>query len=213
MKCSTLHYANNRVGKICPYCNKHFKAKWNYHIEKCKNKVIKLPIVPKSLKICIECFNPFKTYRSSQKTCSNKCNYEYRRKQQVHRTSDEKENLREIALKRYEDEWKPKAGRCKKIKYESRLSGIVSLDGTWEFKVAQYLDSIGVIWIRNTDRFSYSNLSDKQSYYTPDFYVYDWNSYLEIKGYETDLDRTKWIQFKNPLIVWKKEDLTKLNIL
>jgi hypothetical protein len=34
-----------------------------------------------------------------------------------------------------------------------------------------------------------------------------------VKGYETDLDRLKWSQFTEKLIVWKKDELFKLGIL
>jgi hypothetical protein len=36
---------------------------------------------------------------------------------------------------------------------------------------------------------------------------------FEIKGYETELDKCKWSQFPKNLIIWKKKDLQKLNIL
>ena len=78
---------------------------------------------------------------------------------------------------------------------------------------AKYLDSINVIWARPTERFTYINLIGKESTYKPDFYVKDWDSYIEVKGYETDLDKCKWSQFPNKLIVWKKQDLIRLNIL
>lgn len=56
----------------------------------------------------------------------------------------------------------------------------------------------------------YINLKGTNSYYTPDFWIEDWNTFLEVKGYETDLDRCKWAQFKNPLIVWKKSEINKI---
>jgi len=31
-----------------------------------------------------------------------------------------------------------------------------------------------------------------------------------VKGFETELDRCKWNQFKESLIVWKKEDIMSL---
>jgi hypothetical protein len=82
-------------------------------------------------------------------------------------------------------------------------------------EVAKYLDSIGVNWKRNKKRFKYFNtLKNKEATYCPDFYIEDWATYLEVKGYETDLDKCKWSQFKEPLIIWKKEDLIQkgLNI-
>lgn len=126
---------------------------------------------------------------------------------------ERREKIRTKILKRYENGWLPKAGRCKKIKYESPVAGIVTVDGSWELKVVQYLDSLGVKWLRNKKRFEYLNLKNKISHYTPDFYVEDWKTYIEVKGYETDLDRCKWSQFKDNLIVWKKGELKDLKIL
>ena len=37
-----------------------------------------------------------------------------------------------------------------------------------------------------------------------------WNKFLEIKGYETPLDKCKWSQFTEPLIIWKKAQLKEL---
>lgn len=126
---------------------------------------------------------------------------------------ERREKIRTKILKRYEDGWQPKAGRCKKIKYESQIAGIITVDGSWELKVVQYLDSLGVTWRRNKTRFKYLNLENKISHYTPDFYVEEWNAYIEIKGYETDLDRCKWKQFEEKLIVWKKKELKDLKII
>lgn len=117
---------------------------------------------------------------------------------------------REIILKRYEEGWMPKAGRCKKIKYISPIAGEVFLDGSWELAVAIYMDKSNWKWRRNTERFAYTNLSGKISHYTPDFYVEELGGYLEVKGYETDLDRCKWSQFKNKLTVWKKDAIYKI---
>lgn len=117
------------------------------------------------------------------------------------------EDQRKRILQRYEQGWMPKAGRCKKIKYVSPIAGEVMLDGTWELAVAQWLDKKGWKWNRNTIRFPYINLKGTLSYYTPDFYVQELGGYLEIKGYETDLDRCKWKQFNEPLTVWRKSNI------
>ena len=52
----------------------------------------------------------------------------------------------------------------------------------------------------------------KLSHYTPDFWLEEHNVYLEVKGYETDLDRCKWSQFTAPLIVWKKAEINKIRL-
>lgn len=130
---------------------------------------------------------------------------------------DTKEKIRIEArnriIKRYEQGWMPKAGRCKKYRYYSPIAGEVLLDGTWELAVAKWLDKNKFNWRRNTIRFQYINLKNKISFYTPDFWVEELNGYLEIKGYETKLDRCKWSQFTSPLVVWKKKELYEKKIL
>ena len=65
-------------------------------------------------------------------------------------------------------------------------------------------------WSRNTKRFPYTNLKGTISHYTPDFYVEELEGYLEVKGYETDLDRCKWSQFKEKLTIWRKSDILSI---
>jgi hypothetical protein len=123
------------------------------------------------------------------------------------------ETARTTIIQRYEAGWMPKAGRCKKFTHVSPIAGEVSLDGTWELAVAVWLDSKKYNWLRNTKRFPYINLKGSLSHYTPDFWVEELNGFLEVKGYETALDRCKWSQFKDPLTVWKKKELYKNQIL
>jgi DNA-directed RNA polymerase subunit RPC12/RpoP len=123
------------------------------------------------------------------------------------------EKLRQSTLKRYKEGWDSKCGRAPKYHYESKIAGKITVDGSWELNVAKYLDNNNFRWIRNTKRFDYVNLEGKQSTYKPDFYIFNWSSYLEIKGFETKLDKCKWEQFKEPLIIWKRNDLKELKII
>ncbi len=127
-------------------------------------------------------------------------------------TEEFKQRQRERIIKRYEDGWMPKAGRCKKYTYNSPVAGIVSLDGTWELAVAKWLDKNNYVWNRNTERFPYYDTKNKLRYYTPDFYCNKFG-YIEVKGYETELDICKWKHFKEPLTLWKRKQLTEMNIL
>jgi hypothetical protein len=118
-----------------------------------------------------------------------------------------KENHRQAINNRYENGWLPKAGRCEKIKYFSIFAGDTTVDGTWEYELAVYLDENKINWKRNKKRFSYINEHNKQSFYTPDFYIVDFNFYIEIKGYETEKDRCKWKHFTEELVILKAEEL------
>ena len=76
-----------------------------------------------------------------------------------------------------------------------RRIGDISVDGSWELAFCQYADLTGLTWRRNKVRFQYVKPDGSDSTYLPDFFVEDWGCYIEIKGYETDLDRAKWEQF------------------
>lgn len=104
-------------------------------------------------------------------------------------------------------------GKSKKYIYDSPIAGKIRVDGKWELAVARYLDSKKVKWRRNTKRFKYINKKGKISTYCPDFWADDWKIYIEVKGYETSLDRCKWKQFPCNLQVWKASKLIKLNLI
>lgn len=90
----------------------------------------------------------------------------------------------------------------------------VDLHGTWELKFAMYLDDNSIKWERNTESFNY-NFDGKDRKYFPDFYLPDSDDYIEIKGFKTPKDDSKWEQFpKNEkLIVLFENDLKDLGIL
>ena len=90
----------------------------------------------------------------------------------------------------------------------------VDLDGKWELYYAMYLDEQGISWQRCIDRFPYE-FEGKNHYYTPDFYLNDFKTFIEIKGYETEKDRAKWRQFPadKTLVVLKEKELKALGIL
>lgn len=113
-------------------------------------------------------------------------------------------------MKRYEAGWLPKAGRCKKISYNSPIAGSVQLDGTWELTVAEFLDRQKYNWKRNTERFPYICPKGKNRHYIPDFWVEELGGFVEVKGYETELDRAKWKYFPNKLAVLRKEHINKI---
>lgn len=132
-----------------------------------------------------------------------------------HHTEETKLKISRKLSKYYKDgKIAQTCGRSKKYNYCSQVAGPISVDGTWELAVAKYFDGIGVKWERNIKRFPYKNtLTGRMSVYIPDFYVYDWNTYIEVKGYETELDHVKWKQFKFPLEIWKQDKLKRLKLI
>ena len=88
----------------------------------------------------------------------------------------------------------------------------INFDSNWEVLYAKYLDENKISWSRPKDRFSYIH-EGKNHYYTPDFYLIDTQEYIEIKGYQTSRDISKWKHFPHKLIIIKYNELKEMKIL
>ena len=101
----------------------------------------------------------------------------------------------------------------------------VKLDSSYELKVAKELDDNGVIWEQPKRKlfkyYEYGCLENDYHYYTPDFYLPNYNIYLDPKndflinninpatGYK-DIDKICWVeQYNNvKIIILNKDELT-----
>lgn len=90
-------------------------------------------------------------------------------------------------------------GRVKKVEYNGLL-----LDSTWEVIVAEYLDKHNIIWERPVIGFDYI-YEDKSRTYYPDFYLPQYDVYIEVKGYKRQRDLIKWKVVSNLIVISKKE--------
>lgn len=115
----------------------------------------------------------------------------------------------------------PKGGLCKWIPYH-KDDKIIYLQGSWELKYAQYLDSLNLKWIKPghgdlKNSFYWMDDEGIKRIYTPDFYILDWNKYIEIKGYWREKDRIKMKkvleQNKISLQIIEKKEMKNLNLL
>lgn len=106
---------------------------------------------------------------------------------------------------------KPGAGRCRKVLYTKQNGEVVYLQGSWEVKVAGFLDEHHIAWERNKVGYKYF-FEGKEHLYFPDFFLSQYNLYVEVKGYETSKDRSKWKQFPFKLSIIKKQELQNLEI-
>jgi hypothetical protein len=97
------------------------------------------------------------------------------------------------------------SGRAKIYEYNG-----VKLKGTWEVKIATVLDKYNIKWSNNIKPFNYY-WNNNWHLYFPDFYLEEYNLYLEVKGYQRYRDIEKW-KVLNNLIVVKKYDIKKITI-
>ena len=91
-------------------------------------------------------------------------------------------------------------GRSKKSLYNDQW-----MHSSWELETAKWFDKHNIKWTRKVLPFEYI-WDNKTKQYFPDFYLSELDLYVEVKGYETDRDRTKWAAISN-LIVIKAKDI------
>ena len=104
------------------------------------------------------------------------------------------------------------SGRVKMHRVVSS-DGPTDVKGKWELKVADWLNKNNVRWTNNIPPFSYF-WNDSWHLYFPDFYISDFDTYIEVKGYETERDRCKWDAIPKPLIIIKEKEYKDLeNVL
>ena len=103
-------------------------------------------------------------------------------------------------------------GRGKKCWYESPIAGRIHLQSSWELAYAKYLDTLNINWKRNTNKFAYE-FEGKTHNYIPDFYIIDNDTFVEIKGIETEQDRAKWKAFPFRLRILKRKELKEMKII
>lgn len=82
------------------------------------------------------------------------------------------------------------------------------LKGSWELETAKWLDARNIKWTNVLNGFDYEWDGSIHIYY-PDFYLTEYDRYIEVKGYERDRDRAKWEVVKD-LIIIKKDEISKI---
>ena len=93
-----------------------------------------------------------------------------------HHTNDTKEKMRKSALKSTHQR------KCKKtIQYSCVDGNIVHLDSSYEKKLAVILDENGIKWIRPKP-LKWNDKTGLEHNYFPDFYLVDYNIYLDPKN-------------------------------
>lgn len=90
-------------------------------------------------------------------------------------------------------------GRVKNVIYNG-----IKLDGKWELEVAKYLDKNSIQWERPSIGIEYE-WNNKIHLYFPDFYLSDYNTYIEVKGLVRERDYAKWKSINNLIVIKAKE--------
>lgn len=90
-------------------------------------------------------------------------------------------------------------GRVKVFDYNG-----VRLNGLWEVEFAKYLDKTNIKWERPTIGFDYVWNNNIHTYF-PDFYLNEYDVYVEVKGLVRDRDYYKWQSIPKLIVISRKE--------
>lgn len=99
------------------------------------------------------------------------------------------------------------SGRAKLVEY-----GNTKLKGGWEVKVAVWLDKNNISWTNEIEPIKYS-WEGKDKLYFPDFYLPEYDLYIEVKGYKRDIDEAKWNSVEKQLLIVDKSTIHKIDTL
>jgi len=102
----------------------------------------------------------------------------------------------------------------KQSKYQCKNGTEVLMDSTWEVAMAERLDHLKIAWERREDmKLPYLSKSGRKRNYIPDFYLPEYDIYIEVKGYWTDAARYKMnaVQDANPVKIVILESIETVN--
>lgn len=97
------------------------------------------------------------------------------------------------------------SGRVKLFEVTDGFGNLTKVKGSWEYNVANWLNSHLVKWTNNIDPISYFWNGKKHRYF-PDFYITEFDYYIEVKGFETDRDHCKWDAMIKPLMIIREKE-------
>ena len=87
------------------------------------------------------------------------------------------------------------------------------MDSSWEAKLAVLLDRLEIKWDRGDHLvLDYQTPRGRKRKYIPDFYLPDYDIYVEVKGYWTEAARHKMkdVQERNPVKIIILESLDEI---
>lgn len=121
---------------------------------------------------CSVCATIFKTHKKHKHVCSKAC------VGKIGGTTLKKDTSKMGGIR-------DGGGKTKVYAYVN-LAGETMKLNSFEIKVAEVLDSLKLNWNRNWKGFNYTTLDGNERKYYPDFYVSDFDAYVEFKGWVTE---------------------------
>lgn len=112
-----------------------------------------------------------------------------------------------------------KTGRCKWYFYQKLDGSTIKVQGTWELAFAKWADFQNLNFVCHKSRIKYLDGDGNEKSYYPDFYVFEWDCWVDIKNdYHFNLQKDKFdlIRKSNPnlkLRIVTKKDLIDLGVV
>lgn len=85
----------------------------------------------------------------------------------------------------------------------------VWMDSSWEVRFVKKLDEFGIKWRKNFAPFEYE-YDNVIRRYVPDFYLPEIDTWVEVKGWETEKDFFKWKDFPHKLSIVRGDKLAEI---
>ena len=104
----------------------------------------------------------------------------------------------------------------KQSEFTRKDGTIVVMDSTWEVMMANRLNELDITWVRDPKmKLEYKTRGGRMRNYIPDFYLPDFDIYIEVKGYWTDAAKHKMkdIIKRNPGKICILESLAEIGSL
>jgi hypothetical protein len=176
---------------ICQYCSKEYTNKIGYsnHVRRC----------PQNPNRIHEGLTPEGREKIRQSTIEqNKRQWQDESVRKKH-----KESMLRAVKENPESYTSANRGRTKQIIIDN-----IKLQGQWEVDFYLWAKSQGLEPKRPTESFQYE--WNGVRWYHPDFYIESLDLYVEVKGYETDRDRAKWLTFPKNLLIIKAKEIKQI---
>lgn len=117
--------------------------------------------------------------------------------------------MRKAVLEGRQKTLRPYASRLIIYNHTSWLGNEEVLHGGWELKVAKYMDEQKINWSKSKEHFTYI-FEQREHEYFPDFYLKDYDLFIEVKGQVMPKDLEKWKQFPRKLLIIDKKTIKNL---
>lgn len=189
---------DERVRKISKSISKYYEL----HPEKIHRR--KITIITIECKFCKKLFQTTKGKRRLH--CSMEC---------TNKSTGERFSI--STTRRHQNCELTPTTRCKYFKYTRKNGETINLQGSYEVKFATLLDSKELNYDVKKKSFKFIHpITERETRYTPDFFIHKFNRYIEIKGYWFEQEKKKFDAFQKAfpeidIIVLQYKELYKIS--